>query len=527
MECYDRVNNYILAEYDKLKYDKRVSLKESKGIYKLVVKLKSYSSNISENNKIVVEFKNDQMLLNLFDCEHYIKFKILFSLLKIDISDKIIIDDVKDFIKNLITLVENMYDTFYSYCPLCLISKNKNKMKIYSCDNCEIESYSNVIDNTVMDNYFKDKNVFKLNLLISTSGLLNLSRFNPLPIYCSSSDELKTISNDTNYYIKIIETCVTDNDLFKKLKLDEYKFLKHIVKSNILKLNYYNTNQNIIRDEDIFDTDDNILFTVDHDREIQNTFDNDSNVKYMYHGSSLSNFYSIMRNGLKNYSGTKFQTNGAAYGNGIYLAEQYTLSLSYSRNTKNRIMAIVQLRNHNKYKKSSIAVVNDEKDVLIKYLILVRNLSKNKIKYYSLDTQKIILDPNNLDSVSKYLESNNKNENYDTSMIKIKMKRIENEFKELKKFMNKYMIITKLDMNENYNWLIETANYNIVVEFDNLYPASYPNVYLSKEINTPMVINKKFKDPCMNHYNWSSKIKTSSMIIKLIKNINNIDNIIK
>lgn len=52
---------------------------------------------------------------------------------------------------------------------------------------------------------------------------------------------------------------------------------------------------------------------------------------FAFHGSSLNNWHSILRLGLKNYSNTKFQTNGAVYGPGIYLAEDLGTSFGYAQ----------------------------------------------------------------------------------------------------------------------------------------------------------------------------------------------------
>jgi len=41
-----------------------------------------------------------------------------------------------------------------------------------------------------------------------------------------------------------------------------------------------------------------------------------------------------MRQGLKNMSGTSGQVNGAAYGNGVYLAEESSTSFGYMRYTQ-------------------------------------------------------------------------------------------------------------------------------------------------------------------------------------------------
>ena len=52
---------------------------------------------------------------------------------------------------------------------------------------------------------------------------------------------------------------------------------------------------------------------------------------WCFHGSNHENWHSILRNGLKNASGTKLQANGAAYGSGIYLSPHASVSFGYSQ----------------------------------------------------------------------------------------------------------------------------------------------------------------------------------------------------
>eukprot|EP00179_Madagascaria_erythrocladioides_P003782 CAMPEP_0198308766 /NCGR_PEP_ID=MMETSP1450-20131203/1338_1 /TAXON_ID=753684 ORGANISM="Madagascaria erythrocladiodes, Strain CCMP3234" /NCGR_SAMPLE_ID=MMETSP1450 /ASSEMBLY_ACC=CAM_ASM_001115 /LENGTH=793 /DNA_ID=CAMNT_0044011471 /DNA_START=83 /DNA_END=2464 /DNA_ORIENTATION=- len=52
---------------------------------------------------------------------------------------------------------------------------------------------------------------------------------------------------------------------------------------------------------------------------------------FAFHGSSVENWHSILRGGLRNASGTKLQVNGAAHGKGIYLSPQASVSFGYSR----------------------------------------------------------------------------------------------------------------------------------------------------------------------------------------------------
>ncbi len=52
---------------------------------------------------------------------------------------------------------------------------------------------------------------------------------------------------------------------------------------------------------------------------------------YTWHGSSTSNWHSILRTGLKNLSNTSLMSTGAAYGAGIYMATDSSTSISYCR----------------------------------------------------------------------------------------------------------------------------------------------------------------------------------------------------
>eukprot|EP00670_Eutreptiella_braarudii_P011494 CAMPEP_0174319472 /NCGR_PEP_ID=MMETSP0810-20121108/8890_1 /TAXON_ID=73025 ORGANISM="Eutreptiella gymnastica-like, Strain CCMP1594" /NCGR_SAMPLE_ID=MMETSP0810 /ASSEMBLY_ACC=CAM_ASM_000659 /LENGTH=180 /DNA_ID=CAMNT_0015430031 /DNA_START=167 /DNA_END=709 /DNA_ORIENTATION=+ len=51
---------------------------------------------------------------------------------------------------------------------------------------------------------------------------------------------------------------------------------------------------------------------------------------YAFHGSGLGNWHSILRLGLKNFSGTEKQSHGAVYGPGIYMAVDGATALFYA-----------------------------------------------------------------------------------------------------------------------------------------------------------------------------------------------------
>jgi poly [ADP-ribose] polymerase 6/8 len=57
---------------------------------------------------------------------------------------------------------------------------------------------------------------------------------------------------------------------------------------------------------------------------------------FLFHGSDGTRWHSIIRNGLKNATGTDMQANGAVLGAGIYFARSSDISLSYAKEATNR-----------------------------------------------------------------------------------------------------------------------------------------------------------------------------------------------
>jgi len=80
---------------------------------------------------------------------------------------------------------------------------------------------------------------------------------------------------------------------------------------------------------------------------------------YAFHGSSRENWHSIVRNGLKNASGTSLQVNGTAYGRGIYMSPYLSTAAGYTRSTSGTaVVAVVEVINHD-IKKSTQSKTND------------------------------------------------------------------------------------------------------------------------------------------------------------------------
>lgn len=71
-------------------------------------------------------------------------------------------------------------------------------------------------------------------------------------------------------------------------------------------------------------------FTIIHDERVELAWASKKSERlFLFHGSGIENWWSILISGLKNCSGTALQTSGAAYGNGIYMSDTLSISLSY------------------------------------------------------------------------------------------------------------------------------------------------------------------------------------------------------
>jgi ubiquitin-protein ligase len=122
--------------------------------------------------------------------------------------------------------------------------------------------------------------------------------------------------------------------------------------------------------------------------EYQTDLHNQDNFTYLFHGSPFHNWHSILRNGLKNYSGTDKMTTGAAWGNGVYLSDNLQVSYTYTgaRYNNKYIVGVFEVRLPEDVKEddvrayyrktSGIYVVPDEKNVRLKYIVVMPNANE-------------------------------------------------------------------------------------------------------------------------------------------------------
>jgi hypothetical protein len=455
-------------------------------------------------------------------------------------TDKIIIQkkDISMFMESIIMDVNENYSSYYKICPICLVIKEIDNMIISPCEKCIPLSFNKIYTNIVTDLYTKDINQFKLLLYTTLKAIDNEQRFMPLPKYCLTGKyedpQISSVSRDMKYYITHIEASSNDNILFSRIKETEYMLLKHIILSNNTRLNYFdNSSQGFIDKTNDLWTDSsnksNIIFTVDHPLEKQLKFDSSVDVVHAFHGSNIFNWYSIMRNGLKNYSGTALMSAGQAYGPGIYLAKDMNTSLGYCRVDRSSdffVMGCVQVLNSDKYVKhnGSFLVVPDESDVLLKYLIVFRSgvFNQDIQKYLTVEVPTMI-------------------KSGIQSSIGITIKRLNKEYSELSKRIDKLIKSNTVEIdrtnadNTSYGviWKISIrlkTEIIINIIFSRTFPSS-PPIIKSKNTNlksVPMMepimetdnnIIYTYIDPMMRYDKWRSDVKIFKILEQMIKNI--------
>ena len=445
--------------------------------------------------------------------------------------------------KNLIELTElNIYDfvefvnTAYDLSSYCTICANEIvSIKIGSCNKCNAEYYKIVTNDDVIDLYKKDKMLLAMLLLSSYTCLemckTNLNResiFKPLPPF---SDSVSDISNKLSMKYEDIMILITqsnnDIELYNKLvnKYD-YAFVKFVILSNHTTIssstytNNNNENRFISNDvTDILKTNKIMIFRIQHDSFTESKFSK-ADPQYLFHGSPLSNWYSILRNGLKNLSGSKLMINGNAFGNGIYLSDNFELSFAYGRGHQLYAIGLFQILGNKKdYFKGHIGskkigsgtvyVVDDEKKLILKYIILLNEKNASLKMHNELSFNLI----NKFEADVKFGSS---------CFTLVRMKRMEYEFEKINKICNKngWKMSTDGD-----NIKINVNNTIIEIIYPSDYPASPPFIYILESSN--VIDNNKIlpKGGLLNEKlitkHWKSTTKIYEIVEKLGQSVTN------
>jgi hypothetical protein len=105
---------------------------------------------------------------------------------------------------------------------------------------------------------------------------------------------------------------------------------------------------------------------------------------FAFHGSAPENWYSIVRNGIRNLSHTHMMTAGAAAGAGVYAAALMSTSLKYCKSKGVRhsawrhsilsgyfVMGIIEVIRRDNDRGGGVYVIADDRQLLLRYLLLI------------------------------------------------------------------------------------------------------------------------------------------------------------
>ena len=275
-----------------------------------------------------------------------------------------------------------------------------------------VESNNNNIDTNTTVNISKEEEL--VNFLIFLAKNASRSRFYPFPDFFRITSKQVTIeegkkgelyTQEEYNNMKLILDTITD---IRSVTTNVQKELVKYIIHTPIKMSYHG------------------MTFCDHIKEYEFKYNPlkerilDSKYKkrwYLYHGSVLGNWHSIVKNGIRNMSDTKLMSYGKAHGTGVYLSNDLSISykygLEYTKDNKavstTACVAVVEiLEDPEKYLKTTgIYVIPNDKVLILRYLYMInKNIAsdhKNKLEFYKKLKKNSI--NSTVDKVAKRIES--------------------------------------------------------------------------------------------------------------------------
>lgn len=417
---------------------------------------------------------------------------------------------------DVIDLYENIFRVlpqFKAFCVGCQKPLDVKSETFATCGSqeCNYKIEELPIDNKEVVDYVKKNmsitNIILMQALESASCQRKLQVFEPYPFFLlnQGKDEIvkrgdltalqsKEVQDKINgmknfdeiikllslykSFMKKVVVYNDDLDVMDEFGVSFYKLIKFILQSNKARVEVTSEVKNKYT-----------IYKFIHEKDLVSKISSSSS--FLFHGSSIENWYSILRNGLKVTSNTSLMTSGAAHGTGVYFSNDVNLSYSYCKMIgKNGFIGVYQLYDGlEKYKKTSqIYVVDNPNLVLLRYLIHLEapldHSSAASINKIFNEDMKVTTKPMGVGSSSG-------------------LARLLKEYKEIVKVQKENGFEVMIDDDDNmYKWTIKLTSfdseYPIAQDMKNfkikevmmelLFPSTYP-------FNAPFVriISPRFK----------------------------------
>ena len=424
-------------------------------------------------------------------------------------------------------------DNYLDYCTICgneLEVKGLKEINICSNLECNHSKYQIVTDNIVSKIYKYDNQLYCLliklllesishpkasqltNPIPKLFGITNFKDYSEFIQLNMNIDKISYFPDNKNKNINDIQLLnIYGSELYSLVKLsllDNFFSFNtiHYLENNILNTNYNFKFAKSTKDK----LDENTIHMIrfNYPAHIENTF-NTSN--FLFHGAPLYSWHYIIKNGLKVMSGTEFQSNGAVYGNGIYMSDDFNFSMNYSKSTQFKIIGIFEIKNNptQYYKRPNIYVIPTEKDILLRYIIFFDESFNKGIelnRYFNTINNKLL---------------NNKKNNIINPNSSIRLN------KEYELLIQNDMILDIDIIKENINWIITIINdkyIQIKIELIfNDYPINPPTLKLIRENikyldnNNIIKIDNIIEIPEINPAKWTIRNNLLNLLEKINK----------
>jgi ubiquitin-protein ligase len=517
---------------------------------------------VSYSNKYLVKYliKNDGKILlsptEPYSC-HLIRLIGLNKLKEYQLELDLEIEQI--YLPDILFEISNIFEQIGSdkkikilptdYCTITgqmLRTKGLDKINFIDNQQNQIKAKHLVLDNRITDLYQKDPVVCEFliqTLIAGTTHPKGDKIFSPMPVLSGITNlsGLKTLLeeeiNRDNLSLSKIAESRTDIELMRMIDSTSYGIINNAISDNFFSMGtiqHFATDVllkggipklNNEENKSVFEFDGIKFIGFNYSYEIESTFKKEH---YLFHGTPMYSWYPIIKKGLKVMSGTEFQANGAAYGNGIYFSDSFQFSLGYSQNrsivsqsygnpnpnTKSvsdakkekTVVGVFEINDDiEKYKKTTnIYVINNDKIMLLRYLIVVEKGFGN---YQDIS-----------DYFFKYLGGINKFNQ--KKSIDIKNKRLIAE----KKLLDSNSNVCEVEIiDETKNWVVslkEIKNKSIKLNvYFNDYPKLPPKIILESDINKKIICDStgSINLTELSPSNW----EVTNNLSKLIDKINN------
>jgi len=511
-------------------------------LHKILISNNKYNFNYIDNKCCKINYLD--VMIEITYTYNIATNKLDLDILSNDISNNVISSHIKrllefkkmlsiKFDSNIITeylfVFGELIEKYFNYCSICGIELKIKGIQIISCcDNLECIklSYQTVMDNKVTNTYKRDSQVFLFLLDILITGIFHpkgILAYKPFP-YINEINNLVDLKNliekEKNFLfrdkiVKILDECDNDTELINKTNLQVYSIFKNAISNNYFSMSSRDNIELTTTSKITLSNTNSLKFIhINYSADIENKFKQNY---FLFHGSGISSWYPIVKNGLKVMSGTEMMTNGAAYGNGIYFSDSFQMSYNYSLKTKNNnidnidnsynsVVGVFEVSEEpSKYKKSTgIFVIDNDKIILLRTLVLIKSgtyIPKDITNYF-------------LKELPLQKQKNKLNVNI------LKNKRLIGEYKKLS-ILN---YITKINIEDQTKWqidfeLIKNKQPSIEFIFSN-YPINPPIIKL---LSTNIIIhglidsNNNINIDLINPANWKIINNLSEIIIILYK----------